>query len=113
MGRFVFHHGDAAGHAAAAPMLRELGAAAIEISAHLHPAAVLRDRAGTRLKLPALWSYPSTQTDQDASGWQRYILPAFSTWAAGVAPDARGTRDIGQPYRVWACAPGRVLPIPH
>ncbi len=64
--RFLLHHGD---RVVENPYNR------VEIVGHHHPAYVHRDGAGARLKLPALVASPA-----------RLILPAFSPWAAGVAP---------------------------
>lgn len=83
---FHFHHGDSA---AATP-------GRIQIIGHHHPAGIVRDGAGLRLKLPAFV--------QQAGCW---IMPAFSPWAAGAEwePEAEG--------RVWLCTPTRILPLPH
>ncbi len=64
-GTYLFHHGDT-------PI--EVPEGAIEVIGHLHPAVVWRDGAGTRLKLPAL-----------VTSARRWVLPAFSPWAAGAA----------------------------
>jgi DNA ligase-associated metallophosphoesterase len=79
---FHFHHGHCAtpnGHS-------------IQIVGHHHPAGVMRDGAGLRLKLPAFV--------QEETCW---IMPAFSPWAAGTEwrSDA--------PSRVWLCSPQRVF----
>ncbi len=81
---FQFHHGH--GGTAATD--------AIQVVGHHHPAAVLRDGAGLRLKLPAFV--------QRKTCW---ILPAFSPWAAGTEwrPDD-GTH-------IWLCSPRRVLKL--
>jgi DNA ligase-associated metallophosphoesterase len=64
----------------------------IRIIGHLHPAASVRDGAGLHLKVPAFV--------QEKNRW---ILPAFSPWAGGVAwPE----EDESQ---IWLCTPGRVL----
>ncbi|ACB76426.1 metallophosphoesterase [Opitutus terrae] len=63
-GGFFLHHGD---QPAAVPQ------SCIEIVGHHHPAFVWSDGAGTHLKLPALVASP-----------RRFVLPAFSPWAAGM-----------------------------
>ena len=80
--RFHFHHG----HCAAEANGR------IQIIGHLHPAGVLTDGAGLRLKCPAFV--------QQASCW---IMPAFSPWASGM----RWSGD--EPGRMWLCTAERVL----
>lgn len=82
LGEFVFHHGHCE--------IQE--AQAIQIIGHHHPAGVLRDGAGLRLKCPAFV--------QQQSCW---MMPAFSPWAAG----ANWPRDSHS--RVWLCTPQRVL----
>jgi uncharacterized protein len=79
---FYFHHGHCAGQ----------NGEDIQIVGHHHPAGVVRDGAGLRLKLPALV--------QQARCW---IMPAFSPWAAGT----EWPRD-GQ-SRIWLCSPQRIL----
>lgn len=71
----------------------------VTITGHEHPALRLDDGAGLRLKLPAL------VMEQTAEGCRRWILPAFSPWAAGgeFKPAAAGAV-----LTTWACAPGRV-----
>jgi metallophosphoesterase superfamily enzyme len=82
---FHFHHGhwvaDAPGRT--------------QIIGHHHPAAVITDGAGLRLKCPAFV--------QQASCW---IMPAFSPWASGTRwrPD--------ESSRVWLCTEDRVFPLP-
>lgn len=85
-GQFHFHHG----HCAA-----ETGDG-IQIIGHHHPAAVITDGAGLRLKCPAFV--------QQAGCW---IMPAFSPWAAG----ARWEPDDGS--RVWLCTAERVFALPE
>ena len=82
--RFHFHHG----HCAAETRDR------IQIIGHHHPAAVITDGAGLRLKCPAFV--------QQASCW---IMPAFSPWASGTrwAPDDES--------RVWLCTEERVFAL--
>lgn len=79
---FFFHHGHCA--------LDQ--PRAIQIIGHHHPASVLRDGAGLRLKCPAFV--------QQQRCW---ILPAFSPWAAGA-----NWPDDGESC-VWVCTPQRVL----
>ena len=83
---FLFHHG----HCAAESNGR------IQIIGHYHPAGIVRDGAGLRLKLPAF-------VQQDGC----WILPAFSPWAAG----ARWEADPDS--RVWLCTPNRILRLPE
>jgi uncharacterized protein len=84
-GRFHFHHG----HCAVKP------SDLIQIIGHHHPAAVITDGAGLRLKCPAFV--------QQSSCW---IMPAFSPWASGTrwAPD--------ESSRVWLCTEERVFALP-
>ena len=84
--RFHFHHGHCPG---------ETGNR-IQIIGHHHPAAVITDGAGLRLKCPAFV--------QQCGCW---IMPAFSPWAAGTrwAPD--------ESERVWLCTPERVFALPQ
>ncbi len=83
---FHFHHG----HCAA-----EVGDR-IQIIGHHHPAAVITDGAGLRLKCPAFV--------QQTRCW---IMPAFSPWAAGT----RWTSDDSS--RVWLCTAERVFALPQ
>ncbi len=80
--RFHFHHG----HCAVETAQR------IQIIGHHHPAAVITDGAGLRLKCPAFV--------QQSSCW---IMPAFSPWASGTrwAPD--------ETSRIWLCTAERVF----
>ena len=83
-GQFWFHHGHC-----------ELKNAAVtQVVGHHHPAAVVRDGAGFRLKLPAFV--------QREKCW---IMPAFSPWAAGV----EWPQD--ESVRIWLCSPQRVLQL--
>jgi putative SbcD/Mre11-related phosphoesterase len=87
---FLFHHGHEV-------VTAEPGE--IEVTGHFHPAVVLRDGAGLRLKLPAFVEETGERT--------RWILPAFSPWAGGAEwPTAPGRR-----VRRWGCAPKRILPL--
>jgi DNA ligase-associated metallophosphoesterase len=82
---FHFHHG----HCAANSEGR------IQIIGHHHPAEVITDGAGLRLKCPAFV--------QQARCW---IMPAFSPWASGT----RWTSD--EPGRIWLCTAERVFALP-
>ena len=84
--QFCFHHG----HCAAEHGSRT------QIIGHHHPAGVLTDGAGLRLKCPAFV--------QQSSCW---IMPAFSPWASGT----RWTGD--EPGRMWLCTAERVLRLPE
>jgi uncharacterized protein len=64
----------------------------VQIIGHHHPAGIVRDGAGLRLKLPAF-------VQQDHC----WILPAFSPWAAGTEWDQTA------PARIWLCSPERIL----
>ena len=83
---FHFHHGHCAADAGGR----------IQIIGHHHPAAVITDGAGLRLKCPAFV--------QQSSCW---IMPAFSPWASGTrwAPD--------ESSRVWLCTEERVFQLPE
>lgn len=85
---FLFHHGHET--VEAEPSL-------IHITGHEHPAVKLSDGAGLRLKLPAL------VCEGLPCGGQRWVLPAFSPWAAGGELDSAHER-----LATWVCAPGRV-----
>jgi metallophosphoesterase superfamily enzyme len=85
--RFFFHHGD---RALAVP------AGSLEIVGHHHPAFSWSDGAGGRLKIPALIASP-----------RRFILPAFSPWAAGSPwNNLLGPEDI-----LWAVTPKRIFAV--
>jgi hypothetical protein len=83
--QFHFHHG----HCAADVADR------VQIIGHHHPAAVVTDGAGLRLKCPAFV--------QQSDCW---IMPAFSPWAAGTRwePD--------ESSRIWLCTAERVFALP-
>ena len=81
---FYFHHGDCV----------TAKSDCIQIIGHHHPAAVMRDGAGLRLKLPAFVQQPNC-----------WIMPAFSPWAAGTVWPG------GDESCVWLCSPQRVLRI--
>lgn len=80
--QFMFHHGHCAGDAKGG----------VQIVGHHHPAGVVRDGAGLRLKLPAFVQQPGC-----------WVLPAFSPWAAGTEWPADDETSI------WLCSPERVL----
>ncbi len=86
---FVFHHGDQP-----LPAEYEGEPQLIRVSGHLHPAVMIRDGAGTRIRLPAF-----LQREQD------WILPAFSPWAAG------GLVEADPLHRLWGCHPSRVVKL--
>jgi putative SbcD/Mre11-related phosphoesterase len=79
---FLFHHG----HCAPAP---ESG---LQIVGHHHPAGIMRDGAGLRLKLPAFVQQPRC-----------WVMPAFSPWAAGTE------WPVNDDTSIWLCSPQRVL----
>jgi len=85
---YFFHHGDGAA---------DIPPADVEVIGHHHPAVILEDGAGARLKLPAL-----------VAAERRLVLPAFSPWAGGsvwpTRPDANET--------LWAVAPTRIFALP-
>jgi DNA ligase-associated metallophosphoesterase len=83
--QFHFHHGHCEAEAGGR----------IQIIGHHHPAAVITDGAGLRLKCPAFV--------QQSSCW---IMPAFSPWAGGTrwAPDDSS--------RIWLCTEQRVFALP-
>jgi uncharacterized protein len=83
---FHFHHG----HCAA-----DVGDR-IQIIGHHHPAVVITDGAGLRLKCPAFV--------QRTDCW---IMPAFSPWAAGSRWTPDGTS------RLWLCTAERVFALPE
>jgi uncharacterized protein len=80
--RFEFHHGDC----------ERKQNDRIQIIGHFHPAAILHDGAGLRLKFPALV--------QESRCW---ILPAFSPWALGTEWIER------EESQIWLCTPQRIL----
>ena len=81
---FCFHHGHCDIETATE----------IQVIGHHHPAQVVRDGAGLRLKLPAF-------VQQDHC----WIMPAFSPWAAGTPwPDDDGAR-------IWLCSPTRIFSL--
>lgn len=86
---FFFHHGDTT---------PEIPAGLTEICGHHHPAAVLEDGAGGRVKVPALVASP-----------RRLILPAFSPWAGGAV--WKPSEDPAE--TLWAVAPTRIFVLPR
>lgn len=88
-GGFFFHHGDAA---------PEIPAGLTELCGHHHPAAVLDDGVGGRVKVPAL-----------VASARRLILPAFSPWAGGAA----WTPAEEPAETLWAVAPARIFALPR
>ena len=80
---FCFHHGDC----------EVEKTADIQVIGHHHPAWVVRDGAGLRLKLPAF-----IQKDHC------WIMPAFSPWAAGTV-----WPHDDDDARVWLCSPTRII----
>ena len=81
---FVFHHGHCE---------MDTGTV-IQVIGHHHPAQVMRDGAGLRLKLPAFV--------QQGCCW---VMPAFSPWAAGTVWPA------DEQTKVWVCSPSRVIAL--
>lgn len=94
-GVFLFHHGDRFEAVRAAQ--EDPDSRMIHVVGHAHPAVRIADGAGLRLKLPAL--VQECLTD----GKERWVLPAFSHWAAGGA-----YRSEAKHLATWVCAPGRV-----
>lgn len=84
-GEFYFFHGDRLPPPEAAGKVAIIG--------HHHPAMTLRDGAGTAVKLPTFVQMAD-----------RWILPAFSPWAAG------GRGNFGPDARFWMCGRKRILP---
>ncbi|MBE7496230.1 MAG: metallophosphoesterase family protein [Verrucomicrobiaceae bacterium] len=89
---FLFSHG----HHFKAVESDATDADLVHITGHEHPAVILSDGAGLRIKLPAMVREPIGTTRE------RWILPAFSPWAAG------GGYKTTKPVERWICAPGRV-----
>jgi uncharacterized protein len=84
---YLFEHGHL-------PLSEHSG---VVITGHEHPSVRFRDGAGLQLRLPALIQ------EQTSPKTQRWILPAFSPWAAGGKYESAHER-VG----TWVCAPGRV-----
>lgn len=89
---FLFSHG----HQFKAVEKQAGDADAVHITGHEHPAVALNDGAGLRLKLPAL------VREKIGVSRERWLLPAFSPWAAG------GTYKSAAIVEQWICAPTRV-----
>ncbi len=90
---FIFSHGH---HFPAVEKLRT-EADLVHITGHEHPAVTFKDGAGLNLRLPAL------VREKMAGGLrERWILPAFSPWAAG------GGYTCSSTVEHWICAPGRI-----
>ena len=87
---FFFHHGHLR------PEIPD--ETAVEVIGHLHPGVSLSDGAGLRLRLPSL-----VQERPPDARHERWVLPAFSPWAAG------GGRCAGGECRRWVCGEGRVF----
>jgi DNA ligase-associated metallophosphoesterase len=83
---FHFHHGQCETEANGL----------ISVIGHHHPASVITDGAGLRLKCPAFVQQPNC-----------WIMPAFSPWAGGT----RWTAEASS--RIWLCTPERVFPLPE
>lgn len=93
-GEFVFHHGDRFDQVAEETGVDDL----VHIVGHEHPAVRFTDGAGMRVKLPAL------VRETVAKRAERWVLPAFSPWAAGGE-----YRSSCERIATWACAPGWVF----
>jgi uncharacterized protein len=87
---FLFEHGHL-------PLSAHAG---VIITGHEHPSVKMRDGAGLGLRLPAFIQ------ERTSSQTQRWILPAFSPWAAGSSYESSHER-LG----TWVCAPKRVWPV--
>ncbi|HKB89919.1 MAG TPA: metallophosphoesterase [Opitutaceae bacterium] len=87
LGGFFLHHGDT-------PLVAP--EKSIEIIGHHHPAYALWDGAGSRVKIPALIAGP-----------RRFVLPAFSPWAAGSPWNGLHAAD----EKVWAVSPKRIFAV--
>jgi len=83
---FHFHHGHC---------IAEVPGA-IQVIGHHHPASIISDGAGLRLKSPAFVQEPTC-----------WIMPAFSPWAGGT------TWKPATSSRIWLCTPERVFPLPQ
>jgi uncharacterized protein len=82
---FCFHHGHCE---------MDTPANEVQVIGHHHPAQIVRDGAGLRLKLPAF-----VQRDHC------WIMPAFSPWAAGTV----WSQD--EDARIWLCSPTRIIEL--
>lgn len=88
---FFFHHGHLA---------LPVPEGSVEVTGHHHPAVMLRDGAGLRLKLPAF-------VTEEVGGRVRWILPAFSPWAGGAV----WNDEEGGITQRWVCGPNRIWPM--
>lgn len=84
---YFFHHGD---QTVAVPPDH------VEVVGHHHPAASWSDGAGGRLRLPAL-----------VASARRWVLPAFSPWAAGAAWTPATDETL------WVISPRRIFALPN
>jgi uncharacterized protein len=84
---FLFHHGH---------LNLAVPTGCVEVVGHHHPALAWSDRAGGRIKVPALVASP-----------RRLILPAFSPWAAGSAWNPLLAED----ETLFAIAPKRIFAV--
>ncbi|HYF36492.1 MAG TPA: metallophosphoesterase [Prosthecobacter sp.] len=73
--------------------------AVTHVIGHEHPAIDFNDGAGLNLKLPAFVQERVNERTQ------RWVLPAFSPWAAGGQMKRRPGHER---LATWACAPTRV-----
>lgn len=89
---FVFSHG----HHFAAVEKHCTETDLVHVTGHEHPAVTFRDGAGLNLRLPAL------VREKLVDPRERWILPAFSPWAAGGGYTCKST------VQHWVCAPGRI-----
>ncbi len=86
-GQYFFHHGN---------NTPTVPPDFVEIIGHHHPAVSWWDGAGSSLKVPVLVASPV-----------RFVLPAFSPWAAG----APWTSEPGARETLWAITPTRIFPL--
>lgn len=98
-GEFFFQHG----HEEYFEEERADDRGLIEICGHLHPSHRFNDGAGTSMKMPtfAIEKRPDRKSD-------RWILPAFSPWAAGGKFEQK---TAGSEVKQWACSAQRVIPV--
>lgn len=100
IGRFIFHHGHRF-EAVVAEVRFELEhpSEMIHITGHEHPAVVVKDSSGARLKLPVLIQ----QRLRGTVSAEHWIMPAFSPWA-GASEYASQHERIG----TWECTETQV-----
>jgi metallophosphoesterase superfamily enzyme len=102
---FFFHHGHRMKEMCQAP--KEPSHARIHVTGHRHPAHVLSDGAGLRLKLPAFVQTFTrvihAEAEHEAPCW---VLPAFSPWASGTR-----VTNPGEGTRVSAIHPSRIVTV--